>query len=238
MGTTSAVAEPSRPRPSGLAQVLPAVDSLFARVRSGLRARWAARSVEAALAAGLLGTSAMLLVDRTLALSGGARYAGLVGLVSLAGIVLAWSLARSVAKRIGPLYLASRVEALHPEFADRLISAVELASRAEPAAGSAGLVYSQAEGLSRGVEPRRIVAHELEWTHVHTWLLGAMALTLAVALVMRESFALHARRCLFPWLDGREPPCAFVHVRTSTDRVREGEGFTVWRRSRGARRTR
>ncbi len=226
--TRAAAGERSRERPPGLPEILPAVDSLFARVRSGLRARWAARSVEAALATGLVGASAMLLVDRALALSPGARYAGLVALVSCAGVVLVWSLARSVATRIGPLYLASRVEALHPEFADRLISAVELASNAEPAAGSAELVYKQAEELSRGVEPRRIVAGELEWTHVHTWLLAAMALTLVMAVAMRESFALHARRCLFPWLDGREPPSAFVHVRTSTDRVRENEGFTVW----------
>ncbi|MHC4201394.1 MAG: hypothetical protein ACYSU0_15495, partial [Planctomycetota bacterium] len=226
--TRAAAGEPSPARPPEFARILPAVHSLFARVRSRLRARWAARSVEAALATALVGASATLLVDRAFALSPLARYAGIVALVSCAGIVLVWSLARSVATRIGPLYLASRVEALHPEFADRLISAVELASNGEPAAGSAELVYKQAEGLSRGVEPRRVVAGELEWSHVHTWLLAAMALTLVMALAMRESFALHARRCLFPWLDGREPPSAFVHVRTSADRVREGEGFTVW----------
>lgn len=237
----------------GLAEILPAIDSLFARVRSGLRARWAVRGLEAALAAGLSYVVAAVVIDRAFAPSSVARAVLLAGLAAVAGGVLVQRLVRSAAARIGPLYLASRVEASYPGFAGRLISSVELraeswgsappaalaraANAARPSGGreaahtppkATELIYEQAEALARRVDASKVIARELERTSVHRWLLAAMAVTLLTALVMGDGFGLHARRFLFPWLEGPEAASAFASVRRSAERIREGEGFFVW----------
>ena len=214
-------------RGTDLRRSLPGVASLFDSVRAGLRMRWALRGVEAALVAGIAYATVGLILDRIVLLSAGARYWGIVGLAVVVGIVLLARLASSAVGRIGPLYLAARVERRYPGLRGRLISAVEMAEAGERADGATALVYAQAERLAPEIDVAKVVSGELERTGVHKALLGAMALTLATALVMGGGFQTHATRCMFPWLDPAEPDAAFARIWPEEVRVPEGRAFFI-----------
>jgi len=226
------VAEQADPRDDArrgtdLRRSLPGIASLFDRVRAGLRARSALRGVEAALVAGMLYAMVGLVLDRVVLLSASLRYWGMAGLAAVVGVVLLARLASSTAGRIGPLYLAARVEQRYPGLRGRLISAVEMAEAGGPAEGATALVYAQAERLAPEVDVAKVVSGELERTGVHKALLGAMALTLATALAMGERFPTHATRCMFPWLDPAEPDAAFARIWPDEVRVPEGRAFFI-----------
>jgi len=214
-------------RGTALRRSLPGIASLFDRVRAGLRARSALRGVEAALVAGMVYATVGLVLDRVILLSASLRYWGMAGLAAVVGVVLLARLASSTTGRIGPLYLAARVERRYPGLRGRLISAVEMAEAGGPAEGATALVYEQAERLAPEVEVAKVVSGELERTGVHKALLGAMALTLGTALAMGERFPTHAARCMFPWLDPAAPDAAFARIWPDEVRVPEGRAFFI-----------
>ncbi|MHC5055491.1 MAG: hypothetical protein ACYTKD_12310 [Planctomycetota bacterium] len=216
-----------------LRRLLPGVADLFDRVRSGLRARSALRGVEAALVAGLVYGSLGLVLDRVVLLPAGVRYAGLAGAGAVVGLILLARLTSSAIGKIGPLYLAARVEQRYPGLQGRIISAVEMAASGEPAEGATALVYRQAERLAPEVDVAKVVAGELERTRVHRALFAAMALTLVAALAMGDRFPTRATRCLFPWLDPAEPDAAFARIWPREVRVPEGRAFFVRARVAG-----
>jgi hypothetical protein len=216
---------------------LPKALALFRRVRRGLRARAVVHALEATATATLASWLAAMAADAALSLPASTRLVALGAICAAAGGTFTWFLARGAAGRIGPAYLAARVEALHPEFANRLIAAVELAtSRAGPERaedGVAPLVFEQAEALASKVDPVRVVAAESERTKTHKYLLLSMALVLASALVAGEEFPKLATRSLFPWLHADDPAAAFFGVRPRAVEVEEGERFSVAASLRG-----